>query len=266
MNGVWAARKACCAMIRILADTPGDSERINQAIGGTGQVLDTAGGLTAGDHDTDCLIVACRRPFLPERIDLLAEIELMLPWVPVILVTDRDAGVARLLSNVRVSALVWFADVENQLQSRIEAACATTMLAHLASRLQRSALPPALRQALAYSLRKAGGTPVRSVKQLAADVRSSPVTLSHAFSARVQRRTTLSRFLGGLVILRAQQLRLSGSSWGNASDRLGFARATLNRKARRWPGCTLRELERLAPDQLLAAFVSEFVQPLLDDD
>ncbi len=253
-------------MIRILADTHRDAERINRVIGGTGQVVTDAIDITAGDRDMDCLIVGCRRPFLPERIDLLAEMELRLPWVPVILVTDRDAGVARHLSNVRVSALVWFEDVETQLQSRIDAASATTVLAHLASRLQRSALPPALRQALAYSLRRASGTPVRSVKQLASDVRSSPVTLSHAYSARARGRTTLSRFLGGLVVLRAQQLRLAGSSWGNASSRLGFAHATLNRKSRRWPGCTLRELERLAPDQLFAAFVSEFVQPLLDED
>ncbi|WP_420442353.1 hypothetical protein [Candidatus Palauibacter sp.] len=74
---------------------------------------------------------------------------------------------------------------------------------------------------------------------------------------------TLSRFLGALVMLRAHQLRLSGASWENVARQLGFARATLTRKCRRWPGCTLRQLELVAPNLLLAAFVAEYVQPLL---
>lgn len=77
------------------------------------------------------------------------------------------------------------------------------------------------------------------------------------------RATTLNRFLGGLVMLRAHQLRRSGLSWESVSRMVRFARPTLTRKSRRWPGCTLRELECMDPDQLFAAFNETFARPLL---
>ena len=182
-----------------------------------------------------------------------------------VLVTDRDADVAHLLSDVRVTALVWFEDLETQLQHRIREVRATTELAHLAERFQSSSLPPALRSALVYGFRKAGRRPVHSVKELAFAVRCSPTTLSHEFRARVNGEFKLSGLLSGLAILRAQQLRRSGSSWENVAASLKCDRRTLARRSRRWPGCKLRELERWVPEQLLAAFVSEYVQPLLDE-
>ena len=75
----------------------------------------------------------------------------------------------------------------------------------------------------------------------------------------------MSSFIGGLVLFRALQLRRAGSTWTRVSGQLGFARATLNRRCRNWPGCTLTELERIAPEHLLASFVSEYLRPLLED-
>jgi len=264
-------------MIQVFADTPRDADSIRRAVDGDVQVVENAEQLAADlgcDHSRldcdhgrlDCVIVGCHTRFLRERIGLLARLEREMPWVPVILVTDRDAEAAKLLASTRCSALVWFDDPAARLRSRIEAACETTALAQLAERVRRAALPPALRRALVHSLRQAGSSPVPSVGALAAAMGSSPVTLSHEFTARLNGGATLCRFLSALVILRAHQLRLSGSSWTNAGGRLGFARRTLNRKAHTWPGRSLADLERITPDRLLSAFVEAYVRPLLGQD
>lgn len=252
-------------MIRILADTRRDAERIRRSVGGGAHVVDAAGQLTADDNGTSFIIVGGRRRSLRERTELLRDLGLRRPWVPVILVTDRDADVAPLVSNVRVTALVWFDDLENRLPHRIQEALATTHLAHVAERIQNSSIRRALRSALVYAFRQAEGTPVRSVKQLASKIRSSPTTLSHEFRAQVGGELKLGGLLSGLATVKAQQLRRSGSSWGNVAASLGCDRRTLTRRSHRWPGCTLAELERWAPEPLLATFVSEYVRPLLDE-
>lgn len=250
-------------MIGILAGTAEDAERIRRAADGDVRIVKTKDELRACCDGLDCLIVGCRSGSLWKRTQLLSELEQELPLVPIILVTDRDLNVARVLCGVKLSALVWFDDLRTRLQSEIETACHTTALSHLADVIRRSALPAALRTALAYSLRAARSMPVRSVEDLAHAVHRSPATLSQHFRTHTTGATTLSRFLGALVLLRAHQLRLSGTSWENAARQLGFVRATLTRKCRRWPGCTLGRLELVAPNLLLAAFVAEYVQPLL---
>ncbi|MYE34951.1 MAG: helix-turn-helix transcriptional regulator [Gemmatimonadales bacterium] len=107
---------------------------------------------------------------------------------------------------------------------------------------------------------------MRSVNELAAAVRYSPITLSKAFSDWQGGRTTLSQYLEALVILRARQLRSSGMYWKSVSPRLGFARETLQRKSKRWPGCTLIQLEKAAPDRLLKALVEQYLRPTRPGD
>lgn len=251
-------------MIGILAETARDAELVRRAVAGRVRMIHTANDLAAADLDIECLVFISRSGLLAERIALLREVERRLPWVPVILVTDREIAVAPLLSRVQVADLVWFEDVERQLAARIESACSASALLKLAEKIRRSTVPPALRSALVYSLREARRTPVRNVQELAAAVGCAPVTLFQQCQARARGRTTLNRFLGALSILRAQQLRATGAKWKDVSAQLGLPRETLRRKAKRWPGCNLLELERIPPDQLLAAFASEHFAPLLD--
>ena len=157
-------------MIGILADTPHDAELMRQAVAGGVRVIHAANDLTAADLDIECLVFSSRSELLPERISLLREVERKLPWVPVILVTDRKISIARLLTRVQVADLVWFEDVERQLAPRIESACSGSALLQMADRIRRSTAPPALRSALAHSLREARRTPVRNVQELAAAV------------------------------------------------------------------------------------------------
>lgn len=251
-------------MIGVLADTTRDAELMRGAVVGGVRVIHTANDLAATDLGIECLVFSCRSGLLAERIALLREVERKLPWVPVILVTDREIAIARLLSRVQVADLVWFEDVESQLAARIESACGASALLQMAEKIRRSTAPPALRSAVAYSLREARRTPVRNVQALAAAVGCAPVTLFQQFQARARGRTTLNRFLGALAVLRAQQLRATGAKWKHVGAQLGLPRETLRRKAKRWPGCNLLDLERIPPDQLLAAFASEHFAPLLD--
>ena len=250
-------------MIGILTDTPHDAELMRRAVGGDARVVPTVKDVVA-DLDIECVVFGSRSPLLAERIADLREIERRLPWIPVILVTDREIAIARVLSRVQVADLVWFEDVERQLAARIESACGASALLQLAEKIRRSAAPPALRSAVVHALREARHTPVRNVPELAAAVDCSPVTLFQQFRARARGRTTFNRFLGALAILRALQLRGTGTKWKNVSAQLGSARSTLGQQAQRWPGCTLSELERIPPDQLLAAFAAEHFTPLLD--
>ncbi|WP_420441652.1 hypothetical protein [Candidatus Palauibacter sp.] len=237
-------------MILVLADTPLDAREISGAVGGSVRVVDSTRELTAEGEEVETVIVGCRSRRLRERIDLLARLERERPWVPVVLVTDPDPDVAKLLVRVRVSALVWFPELRTRLQSRLDAARATAGLFCLAESVGRSELPRALRRALAYAVRQAASRPVRNVRELAEVVGCTPVTLFQQFGAHAGGETTLARFLGGLAILRVHELRRSGLHWKCVTARTGIRRATVNRRVRTWPGCTFEELGRIAPDQL----------------
>lgn len=253
-------------MIKILADSPNDARRIAAAVGGKAKIVRNADEFTNGDGHVECLILGCRHPMPAERIELLWHIERSALWIPLILVTDREPAAARRLRDVKTSAIVWFADLGIKLAPEIEAARGSVPLLRLAEQVEEMTLSPALRTALAYGLRAATDRPVRSVKELAAAVRYSPITLSKAFSGWQHGRTTLSQFLEALVILRAKQLRSLGMNWKGVSARLGFARETLQRKSKRWTGRTLVQLEQVPPDRLLTALVEQYLRPPRPDD
>jgi len=248
-------------MINVLAGSENDAALIVRAAGNTARVVADAAEFTNGDGPVDCLILGCRHPIPAKTIGLLRDIERKRLWIPLILVTDREPAAVRRLSDVKASAVVWFADLQTELPLEIEAARGSVPLLHLAEKAERTTLPPALRAALAYRLRAATDRPVRSVKELAAAVRYSPITLSKAFSGWQDGRTTLSRYLDALVILRARQLRSSRMNWKSISAHLGFARETLQRKSKRWPGCTLVQLEKVPPDRLLTALIKQHLRP-----
>ena len=252
-------------MIGIFAGSAAEARAMSSAAGTAARRFRTVAELVDEGRGIECLVFSSRGRSLATRLDLLREIERKLPWVPVILVADREIAIAPVLSRVKVADLVWFEDVGRQLAPRIEAARGGSALLQLAEKIRRSAAPPALRAGLVHSLVQARNTPVRNVKELGAAVDRSPVTLFQQFGARASGRTTFSRFLGALAIMRAQQLRALGISWKQVGEQMGLARGTLARRSKRWPGCTLSELDRTAPDQLLAAFASEHVVPLLDE-
>ena len=253
-------------MIRVLADSSHDAALITEAVGGAAQVVNGSGRFTGGDAQVECVILGCRTPVPPGRIALVREIGRVMPWTPVILVTEPAPDIARWLGESAVSDIVWFDDVQTELRPRVDAQCRTAVLFAFAEEIEGAKLPPALRKALAHSFRAAADRPVRNVKDLADLLRRSPVTLAHAFRIRVPGSATLGGLLAALVILRAHQLRSSGLSWKIVSERLGFTRPTLHLKSKKWPGLKLRKLAETPRQRLLAKFASDHMQPLLDGD
>lgn len=132
-------------MIKILADSPDDGALIAKAIDGDARIVTDSVRFANGDGDVECRILGCRQPIPPERIELLRNIDRAAPWVPVILVTDRAPDVARRLSDVRVAAVVWFAELRTELEPGIAAARQSVPLLRLAERAEEAELPPALR-------------------------------------------------------------------------------------------------------------------------
>ena len=255
-------------MIRVLADSPHDAALIEALLRGTAQVVSGFSQFVNGDGPVECLILGCRSQRLGKTTGLLKDLERTMPWVPLILVTDRDPDVARRLRDVRVSDIVWFEDLATGLQPSVDevmdAGRARVPLLRLATEVEGLTLPPAIRSALAYGLRSAISLPARSVTELAAALRRSPGTLSQEFRASVTSEVDLCLFLGALVILRAHQLRTSGHPWEAVGRRLGFTRTTLHRKSKKWPGVTLKELADTAHGELLARFASDFERPILN--
>ena len=250
-------------MIDILANSPDDAALIAEAAGGDARVASGFLQFANGDGDVECRILGCRQPIPLAHIGLLQKMERNTPSVPVIPVTDRAAGVARQLSDVRVAAIVWFGDLRSELKPAVTAAKQSVPLLRLAEQVEGAELPPALRSGLAYSYRAASHRPVRNVKELAAAVYCSPTTLSREFRERAGGATNLIQFLNALSIVKAHQLRLSGLSWDAVANRLELSRQTLHNRSARWPGGTLKQLARIRQAPLLKKFFSDFAQPLL---
>lgn len=250
-------------MIDILADSPEDAALIAEAAGGEARIVSGFLRFANGDGHVACRILGCRQPIPLTRIGLLKKMERNAPSVPVILVTDRAAEVARQLSDVRVAVIVWFANLRRELKPAITAARQSVPLLRLAEQAEEAELPPALRSGLAYSYRAATSRPVRNVKELAAAVSCSPPTLSKEFRERAGGAINPSQFLSALTVVKAHQLRLSGLSWDAVANRFELSRQTLHNRSARWPGCTLKQLARIRQASLLKKFFADFARPLL---
>ncbi len=135
-------------MIIVLAGSENDAALIARAAGTAARVVTDAVQFTNGDGPVECLILGCRHPIPAETIELLRDIERKRLWIPLILVTDREPEAVRRLSDVKTSAVVWFADLHTELPLEIEAARGSVPLLRLAEQAGEATLPPALRTAL----------------------------------------------------------------------------------------------------------------------
>ena len=69
-------------MIRVLADSAQDAALIGEAVGGAAQVVNGAGPLTGNDAHVECVVVGCRSPVPPGRLELVRKIKEQEPWSP----------------------------------------------------------------------------------------------------------------------------------------------------------------------------------------
>ena len=105
-------------MINVLAGSENDAALIARAAGSAARIVTDAAQFTNGDGPLECLILGCRHPIPAETIELLQDIERKRLWIPLILVTDREPEVASQLSDIKTSAVVWFADLEDRTPAR----------------------------------------------------------------------------------------------------------------------------------------------------
>lgn len=255
-------------MISIIADSTGLADVVSSAMDPGVRTVTSSPvtedlDLASLDVAVQVVVVCCLGPLRPKELGLFGKIEVERPWVPAVLVTHPDSELTRHRLRVRLAEVVPFDDLEDRLPSAVEAARATTGLECLASALERSSLPPALRKALAHAVRQAADRPTHDVVELASATGCKRVTLFQQFKTGREGSTTLSAFLSGLSVLRAHELRRSGLSWKRIAKATGVSVATITRRARSWPGGPRTDFERMSPDALLAAFVAAHVQPLL---
>ena len=71
-------------MIKILADSLHDRMFIAEAVGGTTSPFDDVAQFANGDGHVECLILGCRHPIPPERVELVRQIKRDTPQLPVI--------------------------------------------------------------------------------------------------------------------------------------------------------------------------------------
>lgn len=250
-------------MILVVADTLQTAREVCRTAGPDARVADADGALTRLDAVIEAVVVASPGRVRPEQVDLLARLERERPWVPVVLVAGPDPESAKRLLRVRAASLVWYSELRTHLRPRLDAVRAMWGPWTLADTFERSSLPPALGKALVLAARHAADRPFRNARELAEAVGYAPVTLFRQFGARANGATTLKGFIGGLSVLRVYELRRSGLIWKRVERHTGLGRTTMARRTKTWPGCTPRELERMAPDRLFAAFTAEHVRPVL---
>ena len=252
-------------MIRVHTGSSRDTELITREVGFAEYVVGRLDAITRDHSDAECFVLGLRGLIDDEMLRLVRELGRDEPLVPIILVVDEVSAVATSLAERAVSAVLTFREIEHELRPRIDMVCRTAVLRMWAESIRAaSALPPVLRPALMHSLYAAADRPVRTVKDLAAAVGNSPVTLSQAYRAGVVGDATLGQFLSALVILRAHQLRTSGLTWRAVESKLDYGRTTLHRKSKKWPGLTLGQLARTTRQDLLVRFDSDYMQPLLN--
>ncbi|MCG8468815.1 MAG: hypothetical protein MJB57_11515 [Gemmatimonadetes bacterium] len=195
---------------------------------------------------------------------LVAEIDRYAAAVPIVLVSDRAAPAIEALSAIRFAGIVWRDDVPRRLVPSIREAVVHTRYRTMARRVGAAQLPPLLTRALVLALRTAGGEPIRKPAELAAALRCSPITLSQEFRRAVGGAFTLDDFLGAIQVMRVSQLRAVRTPWADVEDVVRFTVRSIRRKATRWPGCTLKQLQMIDPGELRRRFEKERLARLLD--
>lgn len=189
-----------------------DASLIAAAIDSATQVVIGAVPLTYANGHVECVILACRSPVSPKRIDLVKKIRHRMPWVTVIFVADP---VTEILSGSETAPfrISCGSRTSRPNSNRIHALRRRTELFGLAEQTERLTLPVTLCLALSPGLRAATDRPVRNVSELAGVVGSARVTLSQAFRKSVTGESTLRDSHNASVVLRSHHLRTSGCSW-----------------------------------------------------
>ena len=213
----------------------------------------------------ECAVVCCDH-LDGETIAQLNDLASNLPFVPVVLVTQRDFENARHLIHVPVQEVVWSDDIVSDLPQAVVNARTQTVRNRLSAEIERAGrIPPRLRQALCFAVRSA--TPMNSVAGLARSVGCDRRTLWTHWTEVVGPGGSprLKDFLDWLVLLRAGLSKTPARSWNAVASTLGIPIRNLARLVQRLLGSSLSGLGEMDPEELMRRFVSCALVPLLGE-
>lgn len=185
-------------------------------------------------------------------------------FLPVILVTRKDAENARHLKDVVVEEVVWKAELERDLERAVARLQGQGLLNPIAAELEVAVhIPALLRSALVYACRAT--PPVLHVEALARTVGCDRSTLHRQWLKVVGESTParLGEFLDWLLLIRAVALRGSGCKWAAVANELNTHPVTLSRATVRLTGRPLPKIANAGVPPLLDSFRRCVLEPIL---
>jgi len=219
--------------------------------------------LAALVRDVSCSVLVIRRAVPVDEFAFPMALRTRHPLHPLVIVRDVSAQDARGLARSCRDEVVPLRNSERELGPAVIRACLAGALEQLASVIEtHGEMRPRLRAALALACR--ARPPIRSVKELAAEVGCESRTLEHHWRTAVPRvrGLRLHDLLGWILILHASAARLEATSWTAASAELGVCPHTLARLTRILADLSLQEVAALGSRQTIFLF-SQTVLPKL---
>lgn len=205
-----------------------------------------------------CILFLYHEDRLDVWFEWMADVGRRFPGVPLVLITEKSAESARLVSPLEIARVVWLEEIEEGLPRVVETVGIESSLSGLAPRIPDDALPPAGLRAVRLALRAL--PPYHDVHALASDADCRPVTLRQEVGRAASGRFRLEDLLNAIEVVHARRNRAAGKSWDDTASALSSSRRTLQNRVHAWPGCTLSELDRVEPAKLLRWFERDFIE------
>lgn len=194
----------------------------------------------------DCLILdlpSLEGALVRRRVQ---DLERVHPFLPIVLVTAREADNVRHLAEVEVEEVLWRTEIDSSIRTAVVRASSRGLARWIARRLATSdRLDPELREGLVHALRSS--EPVRTVGDLAGIVGCHRTTLARQWRRAVGSDTDLrlEDALAWILLLRAIGRKRPGEGWAHVAREIGIHEKTLRNYARHLTGRGLADLDRL---------------------
>ena len=212
-------------------------------------------------NEVACSVLVDPRSGAVGELDCAAVLRRHHPFHPVVTISHTDVIGVRGFCKAPRDEVILLRDLDRELGPAVSRACLAGILERLAQAVQvEKCVSPKLRFALCLACR--ARPPIRSVKELVAQVRCQPRTLQHHWRNAVSSVCVLRLhdFLAWLLLLHACAARLSAGNWVAVGAEVGVSVQTLARIARTLLCLSLRDLAAVGPGVAFPLFRRELVR------